>query len=502
MKLNCLNRNAILLLLFISILPNQQIFGFSIEIEPPTTTTLVPYDSVQTENDYIFIWDEFINASKDLPGDDILTFGSSFGPFHNYSEIVHKLNSINQNFPEFIDIFSIGKTYYANDIWCVKITDEANTDLHEKNQILFVAQHHAREQITVENVLYAMDKIIYEASSSNEAILSILKEKEIYIIPSLNIDGASIIHNIPWHRKTLHPFDENQDGVDDTLLNGELIIEAQDLNGDNYIENKMQITDLSLILGYEGYDLENASVLGVDTPGGVDPNRNYDWDFNNSYYSSNDPRSQVFNGNQPFSENCTKALRDFIQENHFQASIALHSGIQAIYYPKIDFNSAKSSSFEEIEEEINFVDEVTAKVSVLTGFPRGPSDHGAGMFSPWMYYTETQIQVAICLETWGNNSAYFQTESTSEQNYRTSIGVWDLFNPPANIVIENSALVYKGLFYIMNLDYEGFLPQNPQNPQDPQNLQESTTISTPGFGSFYILLSFAAIALIVKIKRL
>ena len=46
--------------------------------------------SSQDDDDYIFIWDEFNNASGDIKGDDSLAFGPSLSNFHNYTEIILK----------------------------------------------------------------------------------------------------------------------------------------------------------------------------------------------------------------------------------------------------------------------------------------------------------------------------------------------------------------------------------------------------------------------------
>jgi len=159
------------------------------------------------DNDYIFIWDEFYNAPSDIKGDDSLAFGPSLSNFHNYTEIILKINSLESNFPEFIDVFSIGTTYLGHEIYALRITnEEINT---KKKEILIVAQHHAREQITVENALYFIDKIINGTVNQDENIINLLNEKEIFVIPSLNIDGSLLISSFPWQRKNVNGLNLN-----------------------------------------------------------------------------------------------------------------------------------------------------------------------------------------------------------------------------------------------------------------------------------------------------
>lgn len=281
------------------------------------------------------MWDEFQNVSGDLPGDDIIQYGANFGPFHNYSEFVHKIHILNETFPHLIDLSIIGQSYYSRNIWCVVITDE--TTLSEKDEMLIVSQHHAREQITVEQSLYIIDKIIYFAQNTSDPIWHTLQSRILYIIPSLNVDGASIIHRYPYQRKTLHPYDEDGDGIQDEF-NNEIMtiqIEANDTNGDGFIEMIMgeEKDGLGIKVAMEGTDLDQDGVIGEDAPGGADPNRNYPYDFGNPSFSSPNPNSQSYHGPKPLSENCTRVLADFTQAHHFSIALSLHSGVYTVYQP-------------------------------------------------------------------------------------------------------------------------------------------------------------------------
>ena len=82
---------------------------------------------IPSETDYTFIWEDYVGAPGLIYGDDVVVWGSSFGPYHNYSEQTTKLQSLETAFPDIIDLFSIGKTYFGRDIHCVRITDESVT---------------------------------------------------------------------------------------------------------------------------------------------------------------------------------------------------------------------------------------------------------------------------------------------------------------------------------------------------------------------------------------
>ncbi|MFX0090881.1 MAG: M14 family zinc carboxypeptidase [Candidatus Hodarchaeota archaeon] len=68
-------------------------------------------------------------------------------------------------------------------------------------------------------------------------------------------------------------------------------------------------------------------ITGEDAPGGVDPNRNYAYEFGNPMGASSNPNSLIY------SENCTARLRDFVLQRNFISAVSLHSGIEAILGP-------------------------------------------------------------------------------------------------------------------------------------------------------------------------
>ena len=402
-----------------------------------------PKKSFLVDNDYVFIWDEFYNASSDIKGDDSLAFGPSLSNFHNYTEIILKLNSLESNFPEFIDVFSIGTTYLGHEIYALRITnEEINT---KKKEILIVAQHHAREQITVENALYFIDKIINDTINQDENIINLLNDKEIYVIPSLNIDGSLLISSFPYQRKNVNGLNLSGGEMFDKLSLTIPEIEPKDIDGDGYISSFYREESVNVwnFTGYEGIDLNGNGRIGEDVSGGVDPNRNYDYDFANPDIASLNPESQGYCGEYPFSEKCTKNLKIFVKDHSFETVVSLHSGIQAIYYPQVNYY--KENYKEEFDVQ-NYENVTSSLRNILWNYPSGHVPEG-GLFSPWMYWENKDNRIAVCFETYGNNSAFKEEYNSSTGLYRRW-GIWDLFNPPANKVIENSELIFKGLLFL------------------------------------------------------
>ncbi len=430
------------LLLWILITP---VVSFGFEVNNQILTETLPYNS----SSYEYLWEEYEFASGDIEGDDILTYGATFGPFHNYKELTEKIIQLNDTFGEIVEVFSIGKTYFGRDIYCVRLTDEKYQE--PKTEVLFIAQHHAREQVTVENALYFLDKIAFEWSKGNQTILDILGKKEIYVIPSLNIDGASVIHKFPWQRKTARPLDADGDGIRDEYDGKSHIFEPSDVDGDGFIEcyTPEHPNYLGEVIGYEGIDLDSDGKIGEDSIGGVDPNRNYDYGWGNPDYSSDNFNDDTYRGPYPFSENCTARLRDFILDHDFRIAVSLHSGIDELYSPVNAFYEPKEEGDTELYRE------VTKEISAITGYRHWnmPVGGEAGHWLNWMYWNgEENSNIAICFEIYGNQKAL-----TEKTDYNTGLtilkGVWDYFNPPANKVIENCELIYQALLYLTMVSY-------------------------------------------------
>ncbi len=437
-----------------------------------------PINASPIENDYVFIWDEFNNAPSDIEGDDSLAFGPSLSNFHNYTEIILKINSLESNFPEFIDVFSIGTTYLGHNIYAVRITNEEIKT--KKEEVLVVAQHHAREQITVENALYFIDKIINDSINQDENIIALLNNKEIYVIPSLNIDGSLLISSFPYQRKNVNGLNLNGREMFDKLSLTIPEIEPRDIDGDGYI-SALYITESGNVwnfTGYEGIDLNGNGRIGEDVSGGVDPNRNYDHDFANPNLSSSKPELQIYCGEYPFSEKCTENLKNFIEDHNFKTVVSLHSGIQIIYYPQVYHYQ---ENYKE-EFDVQNYENVTSSLRNILGFSSEEMGAGGGLFSPWMYWENKENRIAICLETYGNNSAFKEEYNSSAGLYRTW-GIWDFFNPPANKVIENSALIFKGLLFLAEY----------LNPELKK---------IPGYDPFHFIIFFlGSIYIIIKNKK-
>jgi hypothetical protein len=126
----------------------------------------------------------------DLPdgGVSTLDFPSSDAAYHNYSEMVAEVNQIVAQYPAIASKKVLGTTYEGRQILAVKISDNVGTDEAEP-EILYDANHHAREHLTVEMAVYLLH-LFTDNYAGDTRIKNIVNSREIWIVPSVNPDGS------------------------------------------------------------------------------------------------------------------------------------------------------------------------------------------------------------------------------------------------------------------------------------------------------------------------
>lgn len=213
-----------------------------------------------------------------------LDFPPSDSDYHNYSEMVEKIDQAVQNYPSIVKKFSLGKSYEGRDIWAVKISKNVNSE-ENKPGVLFVGLHHAREHLTVEMNLYILD-LLTKNYGSDSRITNIVNNREIFIVPNLNPDGGEY-----------------------DIRNGRYAYWRKNRQPNNFF--------------FTGTDL----------------NRNYGYKWGCCGGSSGSPSSETYRGSGPFSAPETARLRDFINsrvidgEQQIKTAITFHTYSELILWP-------------------------------------------------------------------------------------------------------------------------------------------------------------------------
>ncbi len=222
--------------------------------------------------------------------------------YRSYNDMLSELQQIVAEHPDICKLYDIGDSWgkiysaegyseyddFQHDIWLLKISDNVETEEDEPN-IFYTGEHHAREPISMEMVMKIIHHIVDNYNIDNQ-ITQDVNSKQIWFIPLINPNG----HKLVW------------DGTDVWWRKN-----IRDNNENHHI--------------YTG----NSS---ADDQDGVDPNRNYGFQWGN-VGASDDWTSETYHGPGPFSEPNTQAVRDFISSHKFVAGISYHSYSELVLFP-------------------------------------------------------------------------------------------------------------------------------------------------------------------------
>jgi len=236
--------------------------------------------------------------------------------FYKNSTLSSDIEKIQRHFPDIITQQIIGKTHEGREIYLVRITGSKPSKPKKPGMLAIFAEHSAEHDVTV--LAVGLIKHLAENYGKNNKITNLLNETIVYIIPMMNPDGVE--------------FD----------LSGEAKSFA-------WRKNRRPV-------GAGEY--------------GVDLNRNWGLKWNISVSERlandlNDKESPNYAGEEPFSENETKAVRDFILGHpNIKVVVDYHSGAGGfmqgmVIYPGPFFKQDKNlnlgyeKKYEEIAENFS-----------------------------------------------------------------------------------------------------------------------------------------------------
>ena len=194
----------------------------------------------------------------------------------SYKESLDFLYKMEKSYPDLIEIINIGTTFEGRDIVLAKISKNVKT-ADEKPALLYTGSVHAREWIGHELALKFIDYVVKNQNVDPELEKS-LTQSTIYMVPCLNPDGYeySRKHFSFWRKNRR----KNHDGT-----------------------------------------------IGVDL------NRN----FSIGFVKQKDTSSNVYGGEEPFSEAETRAMKDFV-DTHDNITIAFDYHSQGnVFFPAHKF---------------------------------------------------------------------------------------------------------------------------------------------------------------------
>jgi hypothetical protein len=202
--------------------------------------------------------------------------------YHRYDQITAQAEELIRQHPERIARVQIGETtQFHRPIYAYRISRDARQP-QDQPGVLLDGCHHSDEIMGAEIVFTLLRKLVLDYGRDPE-VTAWVDRYEFYLVPVINVDGHDIVTSgrDPRWRKN-----------------------ARDVNGDG--------------------------VTGV-FPEGVDVNRGYD--FNWAMGGTDQPASDRYRGERPFSEAENRAMRRLLDLKSFVLSVSYHSQGEVIYYP-------------------------------------------------------------------------------------------------------------------------------------------------------------------------
>lgn len=257
--------------------------------------------------------------------------GGTFGGYLTLAEVYAEMDEMRALYPNLITARQPlpGTTFEGRQLFWVRISDNADTDENEP-EALYTGLHHAREPMSIMNLMFFMHYILQYYSTDAE-IQAIVDQTELYFIPVLNPDGYE------YNRQT------NPNGG--------------------------------------GMWRKNRRNNGNGTYG-VDLNRNYgfQWGYNNTG-SSPTTSSDTYRGPSAFSEPETQMVRDFCVAHQFVTALNDHAYGNYLVLPWGYINSVPESTlFSSIGDDLNTCN------NYLVGNPYATVGYSTnGSSDDWMY---------------------------------------------------------------------------------------------------------------------
>jgi hypothetical protein len=395
--------------------------------------------------------------SRPLPTDTALAIpdhatppGKKLVQYLTPQEMVQSLRRLHETYPELVRLTEVGRSWQGRRIMAVEMGNRAAGPLSERPAMYVDGQHHAREAISAQVVLYFLWYLASEYGH-DPLVTRVLDTRTVYAIPSVNPDGNAIfLESDQRQRKTANPsasdddwdnsFDE--DGREKAgygsyeVYNYEFTSDWVDAHQENpFVEEWWKHAVSSAFLGLFDesrqelvqIDDDGDGLQGEDPPGGVDPNRNYDshWETGN-----NSPPSEIYQGPAPFSEPETVAVRDYVlaRPNIVTAS-SFHSGTDLLLYPwgwSAEADLPDAYWYEMLSRKGSQLTEINGYKGTRHGWTARGGYPGSGSTMDWLY---EQGILAWTPEVYGASGIGYVDPIGGTNSYVVGYNIGEGYNP-------------------------------------------------------------------------
>ena len=258
-----------------------------------------------------------------------------FMHYHTYDEVTAFLRKWAADYPNLVDLYSVGKSFEGRDIWQITITNKRTGKDTDKPAMFIEGNRHSGEVTAAESALWFAAHIL-GGYGQDPALTKLVDTKTIYVRVKNNPDGSDLYLNTAQsNRSTVRPYDDDRDGLLDEDP-------AEDLDGDGFIlqvRKKVEPGKGTMIIDpddpsgrlmkrapagkgdyivtSEGIDNDGDGRTNEDGIGGLDLHRNYpeNWRPMPGRDQTGRGFTQGGAGEYPLSEPETRAVFTFLLEH-------------------------------------------------------------------------------------------------------------------------------------------------------------------------------------------
>ncbi len=121
-----------------------------------------------------------------------------FGKYPVYDELVDLMKKLQEEYPRYTKLYSIGQTMEGRDLWTMEVTNYATGPGEEKPGIWVDGNTHSSEPTGTNVCLKTIWHLVTEYGK-DETVTELLDNKVFYVLPRVNPDGAEIFLTKPYH---------------------------------------------------------------------------------------------------------------------------------------------------------------------------------------------------------------------------------------------------------------------------------------------------------------
>jgi hypothetical protein len=258
-----------------------------------------------------------------------------FAHYHTYGEVLAFLETWAKDYPELVDLYSVGRSFEGREIWQLTITNKATGQDTDKPAMFLEGNRHSGEVTAAESALWFADHVLSNYGR-DPAITRLVDASALYVRVKNNPDGSELyLQTAQSNRSTVRPYDDDRDGLLDEDP-------GEDLDGDGLIfqmRRKVEAGQGDFVLDpadptgrllkrvgtgkgdyrvlSEGVDNDGDGRFNEDGIGGLDLHRNYpeNWRPLPGRDLTGRGWTQPGAGEHPLSEPETRAVFQFLLEH-------------------------------------------------------------------------------------------------------------------------------------------------------------------------------------------